>query len=225
MHDLAATFLNEEFSAAQVTPAQLDDLLANGWRHFGPHFFRYNLGIYNDEIRRIIPLRIRLSEFRLSKSQKRVLSRNKDVAVRIEPVDITSEVKVLFHRHKRRFKQHPPDSLYSFISEDPALEPSTTFQQSVRMDDRLLAAGFFDIGENAVSGIYTSFEPDERRRSLGIFTILKEIEYAMLNGKEFYYQGYCYSGSSFYDYKKLFHGTEGFDWNGNWHPLPRNSSD
>lgn len=216
MHDLAATFLNEEFTAAQATPAQLDDLLADGWRHFGPRFFRYNLGIYNDEIRRVIPLRIRLSEFKLSKSQQRVLRRNDDLSVTVEPVKITAEVHGLFQRHKQRFKQHPPESIYSFVSKDPDMELTTTFQQAVRLNDELLAVGFFDILERAVSGIYTSFEPGESRRSLGIFTILKEIEYAMSQEKEFYYQGYCYSGSSFYDYKKLFHGTEAFDWNGNW---------
>ncbi len=219
MHDLAATFLNEEFHAAKVAPEQLDELLADGWRHFGPHFFRYNLGIYDDEIRRVIPLRIRLSEFKLSKSQQRVLRRNNDLGIIVEPIARTAEVDGLFHRHKQRFKQHPPESIYTFISQDPEMELSTTFQQSVRTNDRLLAAGFFDIGENSVSGIYTSFEPTESRRSLGIFTILKEIEYAMSHGKEFYYQGYCYSGSSFYDYKKLFHGTEAFDWRGNWAPL------
>lgn len=225
MHDLAATFLNEEFNAADVTPAQLDELLANGWRHFGPQFFRYNLGVHNDEIRRVIPLRIRLSEFKLSKSQHRVMHQNRDLAVRIERVAITAEVQDLFHRHKQRFKQHPPDSIYSFVSADSETEPSTTFQQSVRLDGRLLAAGFIDIGGNSLSAIYTSFEPGEPRRSLGIFTILKEIEYAMSHGKEFYYQGYCYSGRSFYDYKKLFHGTEGFDWNGNWMAVPRGSTE
>ncbi len=223
MHDLAATFLNEEFTAAQVTPAQLDGLLGDGWRHFGPHFFRYNLGIHNDEIRRVIPLRIRLSEFKLSKSQARVLRRNDDLAISVEPVKITAEVQDLFKRHKQRFKQHPPDSIYSFISDDSDLELCTTFQQCVRTGERLLAVGFLDVGEISVSGIYTSFEPEETRRSLGIFTIMKEIEYAILHRKKFYYLGYCYSGSSFYDYKKRFHATEGYDWNGNWVPLARNS--
>ncbi len=31
--------INEEFFADGVRPAQMDDLLAEGWRHFGTHFF------------------------------------------------------------------------------------------------------------------------------------------------------------------------------------------
>ena len=64
-------FINEAFHADLVASAELDQLLAGGWRHFGTHFFRYNLGIYGGEIRRVMPLRIRLADFRLSKSQRR----------------------------------------------------------------------------------------------------------------------------------------------------------
>ena len=46
--------------------------------------------------------------------------------------------------------------------------------------------------------------------------MLKEIEYAMDNDKEFYYQGYAYEGESFYDYKKRFRGSEVFDWKRSW---------
>lgn len=221
MDDLAAILINEEFTQPAVTPAELDLLLAEGWRHFGPQFFRYNLAIYQNEIRRVIPLRIRLSEFQLSKSQRRVLRNNADTDVQIGPVTITPEIEDLFERHKRRFKQHPPDSISTFISAEPNEEPCETFQLSVRKDGQLLAAGFFDTGERSLSGIYTSFEPEETQRSLGVLTILKEIEHAIETGREFYYQGYCYSGSSFYDYKKRFYGTEAYAWDGRWVPLPR----
>ena len=75
---------------------------------------------------------------------------------------------------------------------------------------------YFDIGKKASSGIYAMFDPEVSMRGLGIFTMLKEIEFAVDTGKQFYYQGYAYEGSSFYDYKKRFRGTESFDWNGKW---------
>src|SRR5438552_10822490 len=101
-------FINEEFYAESVTPPQTDFLLADGWRHFGTHFFRYNLGIYEDEIRHVLPLRILLADFKLSKSQRRVLRRNGDLEVKIQPVEITDETHDLFDRHKRRFKRGVP---------------------------------------------------------------------------------------------------------------------
>ena len=60
------------------------------------------------------------------------------------------------------------------------------------------------------------FEPSEEKRSLGILTMLLEIRYALERGKKFYYSGYAYEGSSFYDYKKRFSALESFDWNGGW---------
>ncbi len=63
MLDLNSTFINEESCAEAVSGTEMDELLAKGWRHFGTHFFRYNLGVYDFEIRPVIPLRIRFAKF------------------------------------------------------------------------------------------------------------------------------------------------------------------
>ena len=209
-------FINEAFYADAVSPAQLDSVLADGWRHFGTHFFRYSLNLYRDEIVRVIPLRIRLADFRVSKSQRRVLRKNEDLAVEFAPIAITDEFESLFDLHKRRFDHGVPDSIYDFLSNDPARVPTGGFQITARDDGKLLAVSFFDIGAISVSAIYGCFDPAESGRSLGIFTMLKVIEFALRDGKEFYYHGYAYEGESFYDYKKRFSALESFDWNGNW---------
>lgn len=211
--------INEEFEATKVTPEQYDFLLANAWRHFGSHFFRYNFGIYEDEIRRVIPLRIRLADLKISKSQRRVLRRNADLEVSISPYEVTSETHQLFEFHKRRFKTGVPNSIYDFIARDAASSPTELLEISVRDRGKLVAASFFDLAECSVSAIYGCFDPEETRRSLGIFTMLKVMEYARDLGLEFYYHGYAYEGSSFYDYKKHFTAIEAFDWYGIWRPF------
>jgi arginine-tRNA-protein transferase len=209
-------FINEEFFADDVGPAQLDELLAEGWRHFGTHFFRYSLNIYDGEIRRVLPLRISLAHFRISKSQRRVLSRNADLRVENRPIEITPDSEELFHRHKMRFDHGVPTSIYNFLSAQPATVPCEGREIAVYAGERLVAVSYFDVGATTLSGIYAMFEPDEAQRRLGIFTMLKEIEYAIGSGREFYYQGYAYEGESFYDYKKRFSGLEAYDWCGNW---------
>jgi arginine-tRNA-protein transferase len=209
-------YINQAFEADRVTPAQLDTLLANGWRHFGSYFFRYNLGMVGDDVRLVTPLRIRLSEFSLSKSQRRVLRDNSDLTIKIEPLSIDLAAEELFDRHKQRFDHHPPDTIYEFLASDAESSPCETKQIRVFDKDRLVAVSFFDVGERACSGVYAVFEPSYSKRGLGIFTMLKEIEYSIENGKEFYYQGYAYEGESFYDYKKRFRPTETFNWNGSW---------
>lgn len=219
------TFINEEFHTDQVTPEQLDLLLADAWRHFGTQFFRYSIGVYESDIRRVIPLRIRLENFSLSKSQRRVVRQNWDVHVLIRPIEITDEAIALFERHKQRFKSGVPDSIYDFLSGNPSRVPCEALEIVVQLDGRLIASSYFDVGERSVSAIYGMFDPDLKGRSLGIFTMLKVIAFAIEHGKEFYYQGYSYEGRSFYDYKKRFRGTEAFDWNGNWAPFVAGEKD
>lgn len=212
-------FINEEFYADAVAPERYELLLADAWRHFGPHFFRYNFGIYEDEIRRVIPLRIRLADFKLSKSQRRVLRRNANLDVSIGTYSITPETHKLFERHKLRFKSGVPNTIYDFIARDADSSPTELFEIKVRENERLVAASFFDIAERSVSAIYGCFDPELPSRSLGIFTMLKVMEYATQSGLAFYYHGYAYEGESFYDYKKRFSGLEQFEWDGNWHPF------
>ena len=217
--DSELTLINEEFYADSVTPGQYDLLLADAWRHFGSHFFRYSLGIYGDEIRRVLPLRIRLAELTLTKSQRRVLRRNAGLTVSIAPFTITPETHDLFDRHKNRFKSGVPNTIYDFLPRDASSSPTSLLEVTARDNGKLVASSFFDLAERSVSAIYGCFDPAETRRSLGIFTMLKVMEYAAHKGFEFYYHGYAYEGSSFYDYKKRFNAIETFDWKGSWSPL------
>lgn len=207
-------YIYDEFSSSDASPARMDELWSSGWRHFGTHFYRYNLGYYSSEIRRVIPLRIRLGDFKFSKSQRRVLNRNEDLETVIRPVEIDEEKKNLFDRHKQRFKSGTPESIYDFLQyTEPHKIPCPANEVCVLDEKRkLLAASFFDVGSEAVSSVYAMFEPDETRRSLGIYTLLAEIKYALANEKKFCYLGYAYEGNSFYDYKKRFSGLESYDW-------------
>ncbi|HVF29981.1 MAG TPA: GNAT family N-acetyltransferase [Pyrinomonadaceae bacterium] len=216
MLEAGVRYINEAFEADRVSASELDMLLADGWRHFGTHFFRYSLGIHDFDIRLVIPLRVRLPAFTLSKSQRRVLRQNSDLTVTVRPIELTDDSTALFERHKQRFKFGVPDSIHDFLSDQPATVPCEAREVDVRLDGRLVAVSYFDLGERSISAIYGVFDPDLPRRSLGIFTMLKEIELAIDSRRDLYYQGYVYEGQSFYDYKKRFGACEGFDWNGNW---------
>lgn len=209
-------YINEEFFISKITPEKMDLLLAKGWRHFGEYFYRYNLGWYNDEVRAVIPVRIRLADFTFSKSQRRILKKNQDLLSVVRPIEITSETIEIFERHRWRFEDNIPPTIHTFLSLEPAIVPCEALEIAVYREEKLLAVSFFDVGENSISSIYGIFAPEETSRSLGILTMLLEIDFALDNGKEFYYHGYAYEGNSFYDYKKRFRALERFDWQGNW---------
>ena len=214
--DTELILINEAFYADRVTRHELDTLLSNGWRHFGERFQRYSLNYYKDEIRRVLPLRVRLSEFQLSKSQRRLLRKNKDVECTISPAEITPDIHELFAWHKLRFTHDVPESIYTFVSHEPSSVPTDGMMLRVTLGSQLVAASFFELSTHGVSSIYAMFHPLHADRGLGTLTMLKEIEAAREHGKKFYYHGYAYEGESFYDYKKRLSGLEAFDWKGRW---------
>jgi arginine-tRNA-protein transferase len=214
------TFINEYFLRAQATPEQMDFLWAQGWRHFGEYFFRYSVGSQWGG-QTVIPLRVDLMRFALSRSQKRIIAKNREAQVVIRDTFVDEAKEDLFYRHRHRFKENVPDSIYSFLSGEPAATPCRNREICVYDGDQLVAASFLDIGLVATSAVYAIFDPDESDRSLGIFTMLEAIRYSRELNCRYYYPGYAYREPSVYDYKKNFHGLEYFDWKGAWRPFPR----
>jgi arginyl-tRNA--protein-N-Asp/Glu arginylyltransferase len=213
--------INEYFLADNVRPEDMDMLWAEGWRHFGVYFFRYSTAPHDGALCHVTPLRIRLAEFSLSRSQKRILKNNKDLRVVIRDAVLDSEREQLFDRHRKRFRDNVPDSLRDFMSDVPASVPCRSQEICAYKDERLLAMSFLDIGATATSAVYAAFEPEESKRSLGIFTMLCAIAHSRSLGCDYYYHGYAYHEPSLYDYKKRFSGLEYFDWSSGWLPVSR----
>lgn len=212
--------LDDAFICDSVPAEFMDRLWAAGWRHFGRYFFRYSS--QPDEhgaTQTITPLRIDLASCFFTKSQRRVLSRNTDLRHDIVPAALDEGLQAMFHRHKQRFSQNVPDALENFLGPDPKHGPCACRMVRVFEGERLIAASFFDVGQNAASSVYGLFEPEFTKRSLGIFTMLLEIQHCRESGLRWLYPGYATHGPSAYDYKKQFRGTEWLDWStGEWSP-------
>jgi leucyl-tRNA---protein transferase len=213
---------HQYFVADSVADELMDVLWADGWRHFGTMFFRTAV----DELGRrevaIMPLRVDVQAFEPSKSQRRIMRRNKDLRVVVEGVSITPALEALFLRHRERFQDNKPESLYTYFADPHASFPCNALQCCVYEAERLLAVSFFDVGCEAMSSIYAMFEPDAHARSLGIFTMLCEIDFARRAGKRYVYQGYAHDEDdhenerSPYAYKKNFATTEAYKWLQDW---------
>lgn len=212
-------FVDGAFECEAVTPEQFDRLLESGWRHFGAYFYRYARVWHEAGPFRVLPLRLDLLRFSLSKSQKRVLAKNRDARVVIRDAAISAEKEAMFLQHRRRFRENIPSSLEDFFSAEPATTPCVNQEICVYLDDRLIAVSFLDLGRQATSAVYAMFDLAYARRSLGIFTMLEAIRYSRERGSRYYYPGYAYYEPSFYDYKKNFTGLEYLDWRRGWLPF------
>lgn len=208
----------EYFACLNVSPAQMDFLWAEGWRHFGIYFFRYRTSFHGGKKFRVIPLRIDLGRFELTRSQRRVLVKNRDLRIQIGAASIGAPKRALFDKHRNRFKENVPTALDDLFSPMPATVPCRTCELCVYSDERLLGVTYLDLGETATSGVYAIFDPAEAKRSVGILMILRSIEYSLQRGCRYYYPGYAYREPFVYDYKKRFTALEYLDWRSGWRP-------
>lgn len=209
---------SESFAAFEVAPEQMDRLWAGGWRHFGWYFFRYRTAEHGDRVYHVTPLRIDLARFELSRSQKRVLGKNRDARVLVRPSALDDEREALFARHAVRFEEDAPSSLTTFVSPVPATVPCPNVEVAVEVDGRLVAVTYLDLGREATSAVYAIHEPELAWRSLGVFMMLASIRYSIDRGCRYYYHGYAYREPYSYDYKKRFAAVEVLDWDRGWSP-------
>lgn len=201
---------HEFFLASDLSEEEFDTCLEQGFRKFGIYFFRPNC----DKCQKCLPLRVRTKDFLPSKSQKRVLKKNKDVTVKFNSLVYREEVFDLFVKHsKARFKQDESKigTREDFIQTH--FTPSTAALLSeFYLKDELIAVGFLDISKEAASSVYFIYDPDFGERSLGIFGALKEIEFAKESGRPYYYLGYYIKENPSMSYKNQFHPFEIYDW-------------
>jgi leucyl-tRNA---protein transferase len=209
----------------RVDGADMDRLLALGWRSHGFTFFRYNLWLHEGICHWILPLRMELGHYRPSKSQRRNLLRNQNLTVRCRAPVLDAEHEELFLKHARRFKDNAPTSLLDYLSPRPAELPCPSVEIEVRLDGKLLAASYMTVGKTAASSVFAIFDPAEADRGLGIFTMLQEIEVARDMQLSHWYPGYATMHQGVYDYKKGFHGLQYFDWRSRWHAFPKGGWD
>ncbi len=208
-------------NCTSCSPEEIDMIWADGWRNFGTYFFRNQVDYFEneDKIANIVPLRINLEKFTFRKSQLKVLRQNALTSeVCYQKIEITAEVDAIFQKHIERFTDNKPESLTTFLGENPAERlPHAALECAIYNEhQKLYATSYFGIGKESISCIYATFDTDYSKRSPGLHTLLEEIRYAQTHTKRYVYLGYAHDIASHYDYKKQFNGLEYYDWEGNW---------
>jgi len=216
--DMTVADNDQSFLCIDTTPAAMDQYWAEGWRHFGVFFFRYMTAVHGETRFTVLPLRIDLERFVLTRSQKRVLAKNEDTKILIRPAFVNAEKAALFLQHRRRFKDNVPSSLNDFLSPYPASVPCPNLELCVYLGEELVGVTFLDVGQTATSAVYAMFNPLEAKRSLGILMILHSIAFSHEHGFRYYYPGYAYREPFAYDYKKRLCGLEYLNWKAGWKP-------
>ncbi len=202
---------------AAISAEEYEQRLREGWRHFGHSLFRPECA----ECRACQSIRVLVDRFRPNRSQRRAWEANRDVEISVGLPSVTDEKLDLydrFHAHQTLQKGWPENSpkegasyVESFVD-----NPVPTMEWLFHVQGKLIGVGYVDHLPQSLSAIYFFHDPEERRRSLGTFNVLKIIAEAKARRLPFVYLGYYVVGCGSLEYKANFAPNEVLAANGEW---------
>ncbi len=195
---------------------QLDPLSGSQLNNYLTHagFRRSQNVIYRpacETCRACQSLRIRVDEFKPSKSYRRITNRNKDISRIISEALATEEQFRLLKRYLSM--RHPDGGMaemdfirYEMMVEDGAV--NTEIVEYRNHAGTLLACTIIDDLIDGKSMVYSFFDPGIKGRSLGNFMILDHIRRCQTLGLSYLYLGYWVKESPKMRYKEKFKPAE-----------------
>jgi len=194
-----------------VDKALYSSLSGIGFRRSGSHIYRPNCEACNA----CIPTRIPVEEFRMSRGQRRTWNRNQDLTVEETP-SITDDAayslysKYIEQRHADGDMHPPVREQYESFLNNPW--NCTAFYRFYAPGDKggriLVAIAVADFLEDGQSAIYTFFDPEQAKRSLGTYTLLWQVENTRKLKLDYLYLGYWIRNCRKMAYKSAYRPLE-----------------
>jgi arginine-tRNA-protein transferase len=173
-----------------------------------------------------VPIRVVSEDFTPDRTQRRILRANADLTVSEMPARATAEQFTLFQRYQKN--RHADGDMaamgyydYRAMIEDTPI--STGLLEFRDAQDRLLGACLTDWLADGLSAVYSFFDTDQEKRSLGTFAVLWLIGRARSLGLPYVYLGYWVPESRKMAYKARFRPSEILI-SGAWHRLDDGAS-
>jgi arginine-tRNA-protein transferase len=176
-----------------------------------------------------ISVRIKVSDFKPTKSQKRTMRRNRDMKRGAHTAWATDEQYDLFKTYlsSRHVDGGMTDmDVFEFgamIEETPVRTRIVEYHQpTANGRNALKYACLTDVLDDGISMVYSFFDPELSDRSPGKYMILDHVEIAREMGLEYVYLGYWVAGSPKMDYKAQFSALQ-LCIDGEWQPFDEQS--
>lgn len=201
-----------------ITAEIYEQLIARGFRRSGKHVYRPHC----ESCHSCISCRVNTSDFIPSRSQKRILTKNKRLSFIAQDASFSEQHYQLYLRYQTY--KHPGGSMEAFSRNEyrsflcESLGNSIAFE--TRLGDQLLAVSITDVFEQSLSAVYTFFDPDFSPLSLGTYSVLQQIKQAKSQHKAHVYLGYYVQDSIKMNYKANFRPLEMLI-EGQWEAYPK----
>ena len=187
----------------RIDVVTLSELSRVGFRRSGDFVYRPECHL----CRQCLSCRVPAQDFQMNNMQKKAWKRNQDLHMRITP---TQHATLLHYNLYERYisERHSDGDMYppSLDQFEKFLVHSCTdsFFLELWKDDQLICVSTCDKMDDGLSAVYTFFDPDQSRRSLGVFAILKQLEYVKQLQLDYLYLGYWVPHSAKMNYKSQY---------------------
>jgi len=179
-----------------------NQLIQHGFRRSGEHAYRPHC----KNCQACVACRILAHSFTANRSQQRCEKANQDLSSSVTKAKFSEEYFELYCRYLN--SRHLESSMANPSKEDFEqflyCEWSETHFLEIRLAEKLVAIAVMDIISDGVSAVYSFFDPDMQKRSLGTYCILKQIEHAKISKLDFVYLGYWIENHNKMHYKRNF---------------------
>jgi len=202
---------------SDLEPDEFDMMLFNGWRHFGNFFFTPNCKSCTS----CTPIRTKIMDFKFSKSQKRNYKKNSAIVnVKFTSLEYSDDIYEVYKNHSKiKFNQETSVKEFKESFFVDALKGSSKLSLFY-IDKKLVGVGFLDVSQSGISSIYFCYDPDYSSYGLGVYSVLKEIEYGKELNKDYYYLGFYIKGNKSMEYKNRYTPNQILSWeHGEWVPF------
>lgn len=198
----AATLLGPE--DADIAPL----LIERGFRRSQGMFYRQRC----PSCTACTSVRIRLKDFSPASGFRRILRKNENLSHTVERAEGTPALYGLFRRYLQA--RHGDEGMAEMGFEEFRLmmedSPMETRFMTVREGESIVGVMLFDELPDGASAVYSFFEPEMEKRSLGTWMILKLAEYTAMGGQPYLYLGFWIKNAPNMAYKARFQPLEKF---------------
>ena len=172
-----------------------------------------------------LPIRIpsgdgELGQLQISRNQRRVINRNKDLKRNILPNIATPEHYDLFSRYlnSRHHDGQMADMDEQAYTDMVASSPIKTVLVEYQDGEDTIGVMILDLQDDGLSAVYSFFDPDHDHRSMGTYMVLDAAALAYDMDLPYLYLGYYIKASRKMQYKSRFKPAQILS-NGNWQAL------
>lgn len=194
--------------------------------HLEAGYFSRGLDFYKPvcgNCQECVPIRLPVADFRPSKSQRKLWRQNSDLEMRIARPCYSDErldIYARYHRTRWGWLSVDPEVLRPHFREHLIADWGGAWEFSFYDNGRLLGFGIVDETPTAANSRYFVYEPDlGKSRGLGIYSLMREIEWCQQRAKIYHYLGMYVATSPSMSYKVDFRPFELRLANGDWQAL------